>query len=85
MSISSEVVSCPALDGARWQKSVDGINFDSIDITEAKYHKSCLDPKSPSLAIEPISFVDKQHYRLCVWNKIGENVSNTVYFNVIGS
>lgn len=85
VSISSQVISCPAPEGAQWQKSIDGITLYGIDIGEAKYYGSNLDPESPSLEIKPISFEDKQHYRLRVWNKIGEGVSNTVYLNVIGS
>lgn len=84
-SILSEVVSCPAPDGAHWQKSIDGRTFHCIDISETKYHGSSLNPESPSLEINPISFDDKQYYRLCVWNKIGEHASNTVFLNVIGS
>lgn len=44
--ISSKVVSCPAPDGAQWQKSDDGLTFHGIDIREAKYYGSSLDPKS---------------------------------------
>lgn len=83
--ISSKVVSCPAPDGAQWQKSDDGLTFHGIDIREAKYYGSSLDPESPSLEIKTISFVDKQYYRLFVRNKIGEHVSNMVYLNVIGN
>lgn len=81
----SEVVSCPALDGAKWQRSIDGLIFHEIDISEPKYHGSSHHSESPSLEIKLISFDDKQHYRLRVWNKIGERVSNTVYLNVRGS
>lgn len=81
----SEVASCPVPDKAEWQKSVDGQTFKCIDVRETKYHGSCLNPESPSLEINPISFDDKQHYRLWVWNKIGEQGSNTVFLNVIGS
>lgn len=84
-SISSKVVSCPAPDGAQWQKSIDGLIFHDIDISEPKYHGSSLNPKSPKLEINLISFDDKHYYRLRVWNKVGEHVSKTFFLNVIGS
>lgn len=83
-SIWSEVVSCPAADRVQWQKSIDRLAFYCIDISEAKYHGSSLNPESPELEINCVSFDDKQHYRLRVWNKIGVHASNTVFLNVIG-
>lgn len=83
-SVWSEVVSCPAPERVQWQKSIDGLTFYCIDISEAKYHGSSLNPESPKLEINCVSFDDKQHYRLRVWNKIGVHASNTVFLNVIG-
>lgn len=83
-SILSEIESCPSADRVQWQKSIDGLTFYCIDISEAKYHGSSLNPESPKLQIDCVSFEDKQHYRLRVWNKIGDHDSNTVFLNVIG-
>lgn len=79
ISILSQVVSCPAPDGIQWQKSIDGLKFQNIDISKAKYHGRSLNSMSPSLEMKQISFDDKLFYRLHVWNKIGERVSNTVF------
>lgn len=42
-------------------------------------------PASPMLKILEIDFVDKLHYRVLVWNKFGESISNTVFLDVKGS
>lgn len=81
----SNIASVPSLDGVKWQKSLDGVTFYCIDITEPQYYGSSIDPKSPSLLIQKTTFKDAFYYRLLVWNKIGEHVSNTLRLNVTGS
>lgn len=82
-----EVVSCPLPDGVQWQKSKfdDNETFECIDVNEAKYFGSCLDPESPKLVITKTTFEDMPYYRLLIWNKIGERYSNTTHLNVTGS
>lgn len=77
--------SVPSLDGVKWQKSLDGVTFKCIDITKPRYYGSSIKPKAPSLVIPKTTFEDAFHYRLFVWNKIGEHVSNTLRLNVTGS
>lgn len=69
----------------QWQKSNDNVTFECIDINEAKYYGSRLDPESPKLVITKTTFEDMLHYRLLIWNKIGERYSNTTHLNVTGS
>lgn len=82
--IKSKVSSTLPLNKYEWQSSVDGNVFHSIGIDKLKYHATdCL--KKPSLVIRKTTFDDIRHYRLMVWNAIGDGVSNTVYLNVTGS
>lgn len=69
----------------QWQKSNDDIKYECIDINEAKYFGSRLDPNSPKLIITKTTFEDMLYYRLLIWNKIGESYSNTTHLNVTGS
>lgn len=69
----------------QWQKSNDGITYEYIDINEAKYYGSRLDPESPKLVITKTTFEDMLYYRLFIWNKIGESYSNASHLKVTGS
>lgn len=82
---TSKIVACPSPDGIEWQQSNDGKTFESIIISKPKYFGSSDDPKSPLLIIPKVSFEDRLYYRLFVWNKIGEQHSNTVFLDVKGS
>ncbi|XP_052708658.1 uncharacterized protein LOC128183596 [Crassostrea angulata] len=83
--IRSEVSSALPLNKYEWQSSVDGNVFHCIGIDKLKYHATdpCL--LDPSLVIRNTTFDDIRHYRLLVWNTIGDCVSNTVYLNVTGN
>lgn len=83
--LNAEVSATPFPENAKWQKSKDGNNFHCINITNLKYYGSKDIPESPVLVVSNISFEDKLHYRLLVTNKIGDGISDTVYFNVTGS
>lgn len=83
--LTSEISSCPSLEGAEWQTSIDGNTFCCVDISQPKYYGSSRNPELPSMEIPKVTFDDKLYYRLLVWNKIGEQFSNTVYLNVIGN
>lgn len=83
--LMSEISSCPSLEGAEWQTSMDGNTFCCVDISQPKYYGSSRNPELPSMVIPKVTFDDKLYYRLLVWNKIGEQFSNTVYLDVIGS
>lgn len=83
--VKSAVSSCPPPDGVEWQNSDDGKSFRRIDINKPHYYGSSLNPESPVLAIPYTTFDDMLHYRLFVWNKIGDQYSNTLYLNVRGS
>lgn len=83
--ITSAVFSSPTPDGAEWQNSDDGKTFCRIDINKPRYYGSSLNPESPLLVIPYATFDDMLHYRLFVWNKIGDQYSNTLYLNVKGS
>lgn len=85
IKIMSEVYSTPTADKLEWQKSVDGNTFVPIDISKPNYYKSNLNPKSPVLVIPKATFEDKLYYRLAIWNKFGQNVSNTVELKITGS
>lgn len=76
------IVSCPSPDGVQWQQSNDGTTFNSIDISQPKYSGSSCNPNSPLLMIPKVTLEDKLYYRLLVWNKIGEQYSNTIFLNV---
>lgn len=83
--IDCDVTSCPPLVGAEWQKSIDRETFKNIDISEQKYYGSNTDIKNKLILVIPkVCFEDKQYYRLRLWNKIGEHISNTVYIRVKG-
>lgn len=82
--IMSKVSSFLPLNKHNWQKSVDGNEFQCIDINEQKYHGTG-GLKNPLLVISNTTSDDILHYRLSVWNIIGGCVSNTVDINVIGS
>lgn len=81
--IKSEVSSTPKPKKIKWQKSKDGIDFHCTE--KPIYFKSSDLFTSPPYVIPISSFTDKLYYRLLVSNKIGENVSNTVYLYVTGS
>lgn len=85
IKIMSNDLSNPPADKFEWQKSKDGKDFDFIDITKPKYFGSSLTAKSPVLVIPKATFEDKLYYRLVIWNKFGEDVSNTVDVNITGS
>lgn len=84
-SFTSRIVSCPSPNGVEWQQSNDGETFKSINISQPKYYGSSCNPMSPLLIIPKVTFEDKLYYRLLVWNKIGEQYSNTVFLDVKGS
>lgn len=81
-TLTSAVLSCPTADKVEWQKSNDGKTFCRIDIREPRYYGSSLSPESPLLVIPYTTLDDMLHYRLRVWNKIGDQCSNTLYLNV---
>lgn len=83
-TITSAVLSCPTPDEVEWQTSNDGKTFRRIDISEPHYYGSSLSPDSPSLVIPYTTFDDMLHYRLLLWNKIGDQCSNTLYLHVTG-
>lgn len=86
--IKSEVFSCPTPVRAEWQNSDDGKTFRQIDTNNPHYYGSTevrKYSKSPLLVIPYTTFDDMLHYRLLVWNKIGDHFSNTLYLNVTGS
>lgn len=83
-TITSAVFSCPPPKKVEWQNSNDGKTFHRIDISESHYNGSSLSPESPLLVIPSTTFDDMLHYRLRVWNKIGDQFSNTLYLNVTG-
>lgn len=83
--VKSLVTSCPKPDGVEWQKSKDGINFLGIDINKPHYHGSSLNRESPLLLISNTVFKDMSYYRIRVWNKIGEHLSDPLYIDVKGS
>lgn len=82
-TIKSEISSTPEPNKIEWQKSKDGIDFHCIE--KPLYFRSTDIFTSPTYVIPKTTFTDKLHYRLLVWNEIGESVSNTVYLNVTGS
>lgn len=81
----SEVLSNPTAEKYEWQKSIDGSIFVRIDLEKPNYFGSNLIPKSPVLVIPKPTFDDKGYYRLSIWNKFGENVSNTIELKITGS
>lgn len=83
-AISSIVVSCPPFDGLEWQKSIDGIDFHPIDISQPKYYGSSYNLENPVLVIQTLTFEDRLHYRLLLKNIVGKKSSNTVFLNVVG-
>jgi hypothetical protein len=82
--IDSLIAACPLPERVSWQKSFDSVTFEAIDMDDPRYYGSKLDPTNPVLIFRKVSFDDKLYYRLLVWNKIGECISNTVYINVTG-
>lgn len=64
---------------------IGGNSFVRIDIEKPNYFGSNLTPKSPVLVIPKATFDDKGYYRLSIWNKFGENVSNTIELKITGS
>lgn len=77
--------SIPSPFGVEWQKSIDGQNYGCINVNDPKFEGSSQNPKSPLLVITNTTFDDVLHYRLRVWNTIGESFSNTLRINVIKS
>lgn len=72
-------------DVVKWQKSQDGLSFHCIDISTPKYDGSSLEPESPRLIICKTTFDDRLYYRRIVGSTFGENISNTLHLNIIGS
>lgn len=81
--IKSEVSSIPTADKFEWQKSKDGDDFYCIGKQEDFGNTDNF--TCPILTIPKATFADKLHYRLLVWNRIGESFSNTIFLNVTGS
>nr|XP_034318682.1 uncharacterized protein LOC105324463 isoform X2 [Crassostrea gigas] len=84
-TITSIVTSMPPPEKAQWQKSKHRIGFSEVDVTKSKYFGSNASPQCPSLVIPKTTFDDIGYYRLQISNKLGLNVSNSVYLNVTGS
>jgi hypothetical protein len=82
--ISAMITSCPPAEGAVWEKSSDSVTFETIDVKKPKYYGSTLDPSNPLLMFTKTAFEDKLYYRLRVWNKLGQCISNEEYLNVTG-
>lgn len=82
--IKSEVSSTTTPEKIEWQKSKDGIDFHLIGKPDI-YLESTEHFKNPFLVIPKTTFADKLFYRLWVWNRVGNNTSNTLYLNVTGS
>ncbi|XP_062578447.1 uncharacterized protein LOC134240372 [Saccostrea cucullata] len=80
------IQSCPSPEKAIWQKSTDQNldNFMTIDIDDARYFGSSLDPEKPFLRIRKTSNADKLYYRLEVTNGIGKSTSNAVWLKLVG-
>lgn len=85
IKIMSEVVSNPRAEKFEWQKRLDGNLFVCIDIAKPNYFGSNLVHDTPVLVIPKATFDDKGHYRLAIWNKFGENVSNIIELKITGS
>lgn len=83
-TINATISSCPSICGLEWQKGIDRNNFIIINAGDPKHVGSSLNPILPLLVITNTTFDDVQHYRLRVWNKIGEHFSNTLHLNVTG-
>lgn len=84
-TINATISSCPSICGLEWQKGIDRNDFSIINVGDPKHEGSSLNPILPLLVITNTTFDDVQHYRLRVWNKIGEHFSNTLHLNVTGS
>lgn len=82
-TVKSVISSTPTPEKIEWQKSKDGINFHSIE--NANTSENTKFSTCPFLKINKATFADKLYYRLLVWNRIGESVSNTIFLNVTGS
>lgn len=83
--IVSKILSSPSLEGIEWQHSSDGKKFIPINIGKEKHLEINLKADYSVLTIPKTTLKDKQHYRLLVWNKIGNSFSNTLFLNVIES
>lgn len=83
--IGAEISSCPSPDEVKWQRSRDGNSFNFIDIDEPEYFRSTNDIQSPLLRIPKATSDVQLYYRLYLRNKLGENISNTIYLNITGS
>lgn len=81
--IKSVISSTPTPEKIEWQSSKEGILYYCIGKPSCFGRSDIF--KMPSLVIPKTTFNDKLHYRLLVWNGIGESVSNSVYLNVTGS
>jgi hypothetical protein len=82
--IDSVVAACPPPERVSWQKSRDSVTFEPINMDNPKYYGSQGDPSNPILIFRKVTFDDRLYYRLLVWNKIGQSISNTVYLKVTG-
>lgn len=83
--LCAEISSCPSPDEVMWQRSRDGNSFNFIDIDEPEYFRSTNDIQSPLLRIPKATSEVQLFYRLYLRNKLGENISNTIYLNITGS
>lgn len=83
--LRAQVSSCPSPDEVKWQRSSDGNSFDFIDIDDPQYFGSTNDILSPFLRIPKATSDVQLYYRLFLRNKLGENISNTIYLNITGS
>ncbi|XP_061196858.1 uncharacterized protein LOC133205132 [Saccostrea echinata] len=86
ITVDSIIESCPSPEKAIWQKSKDLApdNFMTIDIDDARYFGSSLDPEKPILVITKASDADKMYYQLEVTNGIGKSISNAVLLKLVG-
>eukprot|EP00105_Crassostrea_gigas_P046671 XP_019930819.1 PREDICTED: leucine-rich repeats and immunoglobulin-like domains protein 1 [Crassostrea gigas] len=82
-TIESVVSSCPPPYKVEWQNINDG-KPNRIEISNSHYSGSSLSPESPLLVIPSTNFDDMLYYRLRVWNKIGDQFSNTLFLKVKG-
>ncbi|XP_062612407.1 hemicentin-2-like [Saccostrea cucullata] len=86
VTITPEIQSCPSPEKAIWQKSKTQTpeEFLTIDIDDARYSGSSLDPEKPILVISKASNADNLYYRLEITNGIGKSTSNAVLLKLVG-
>ncbi|XP_062599552.1 hemicentin-1-like [Saccostrea cucullata] len=85
-TIIPDITSCPSPEKALWLKSQTQApeNFLTIDMDDARYFGSSMDPEKPILVISNASYIDNLHYRLEVTNGFGKSTSNAVLLKVVG-